>query len=596
MQGISFKLLFIPGILLLSIFSFIFLKSCEKDKYQYPVVHTGEVTNITSEGAMFHGRITEMGSEEIVDHGFVWGTVKEPNLRNSNSIRLGKPGNEIFDANAQTGFIEGQKFYVRAFVSTPDIIIYGREIPFISKGGKSHELIDFEPKEGRWGDTITITGNYFSQITENNIVRFHTYMSRVIEASNNTLKVIVPEELDNVLSTISVSFHDHIVIHEDDFHILPPVIDSISPITGTKDTFITIYGQGFHIADNNNKVFLDTIELEILESSRNRIVTRPSLFIPHGEHKLHINTLQQKSTNYKTFFKIEPWAKLPDTEFASDGLFVNFSIGKRFYAGKTNVSRDFYEYIPAVNAWVKREKIPFSTSHPSHLIQSVSANTKGYLINLINHQSSISFLYSYSSSDNQWVNLGQLPFSQQNAQYRYSFSVIDDLYIGTQNGLLWKYSSDFNTWTQLNNNPFRPTSAQAFAFDGFGYVVGYMNSINTYGILKYDHYSDSWVMVADFSDISIDNPMFVESNCVIWSMENTVLMLHGRTNSMSELIEFLPNTNELVFQGNVPLRAISSFRFSSGNRGYFGGGRWYIGHSWSFQNDFWKFDHDLLPE
>lgn len=595
MPRISFKFIFIPGILLLSISSFILLKSCEKDKYQHPVVHTGEVTDITPEGAMFHGRITEMGSEDIVDHGFVWGTVKEPSLRNSNSIRLGKPGNEIFDANAQTGFIEGQKFYVRAFVSTPDIIIYGREIPFVSKGGKSHELIDFEPKEGRWGDTITITGNYFSQIAGNNIVHFHTYTSRVIEASNNTLKVIVPEELDKVLSTVSVSFHDHIVIHKDDFYILPPVIDSISPDTGSNDTFITIYGQGFHITENNNIVFLDTIELETLESSRNTIVTRPSFFIPHGEHRLHINTLEQKSTNYKTFFKIEPWAKLPDTEFASDGLFVNFSIGNRLFAGKTNVSRDFYEYIPAENSWFTRQKIPFSIYQPHHYAYSVSANSKGYVINT---QTTISVLYSYSISHNEWTNLGQLPYNPQNAYYRYSFSVEDDLYIGTHNGLVWKYSSDFNTWTQLNNNPFTLSDAsQGFAFDGFGYVVGYIHSINKHVILKYDHYSDSWALVKDFNDFSIGNfYYFSERNCVIWSMENTVLMLHGRTNSMSELIEFLPNTNELVFHGNVPLRAMSSFRFSSGNRGYFGGGRWYVGHDWSFQNDFWKFDRDLLPE
>lgn len=131
MSRISFKFIFIPVFLILTVFSLIILKSCEKDKYQHPVVHTGEVTDIGPEGVMFHGRITEMGSEEIVDQGFVWGTVKEPTLRNSNSLKLGKPGNEIFNAIAQTGFIEGQEFNVRAFVSTPGkgiVFIDGRDM------------------------------------------------------------------------------------------------------------------------------------------------------------------------------------------------------------------------------------------------------------------------------------------------------------------------------------------------------------------------------------------------------------------------------------------------------------------------------------
>ena len=586
MPVISLKSTFIWGIAALSLFTLFILKSCEKEKYQHPIVHTGEVTNITSEGATFHGRITQMGSEEIVDHGFVWGMMHEPNLKNSNFLKLGKLENETFNAIAQAGFINKQKFYLRAFVSTPEITVYGGVITFISKGGKSHEVIDFEPKEGTWGDTITITGNYFNQ-DKKNIVLFDSYKANIIKASNNELKVIVPKELDKIYSKISVNFHDYTVLHKDSFYILPPIIDSISPVSGNNDTFITVFSKGFHMAEKNNRVFLDTIELDILKSYRNRIVTNPSFFIPHGEHKLKIKTLGQKSKNHKIFFKIEPWTRLPDTEFNGYYELVYFSIGNRLFAGKADVTGGFYEYIPATNEWIKMTSIPFTIPSSNNLNYSVSANSKGHII-----RHTVGELYSYCPSEDQWINRGQLPYSPLNTFHRYSFSVADDIYIGTHLGLVWKYSSDSKTWTQLNNNPFQVNHSQGFAFDGYGYVVGFISSEYTYGILKYDHYSDSWSMVADFSDISINNIFPTIYNCIVWSMENNVIILHGSQNNMYDLLEFLPKTNELVFHGQVPINRVTNpFRFSSGNRGYLGSGK-RVGWGWAILNDFWEFDLD----
>jgi len=590
MSGISFKYVFVSGVLALSLFTLFILKSCEKEQFQHPVVHTGEVTNITSEGAMFHGRITEMGSEEIVDHGFVWGMMREPNLKNSNSLKLGKLENETFSAIAKSGFIKGQKFYVRAFVSTPEITVYGGVISYISDGGKSHEFIDFYPKEGNWGDTITINGNYFNQDINKNIVRFNSYNAKIIKASNNELKVIVPRELDKIYSNISVEFHNHSVLHKDSFYILPPIIDSISPVSGNKNTFISIFSNGFHIADKNNRIFLDTIELDILESYGNRIVTKPSFFNPHGENKLKVKTLGQKSKNYKSFFKIEPWKRLPDTELSGTLELVSFSIDDRLFAGKTDESRSFYEYVPATNEWIKKADIPF-TNPSNGSFFSISADSKGYIIL---YYPTVGVLYTYSPSEDKWTNSGILPYSHQNSFYRYSFSVADDLYIGTHDNLVWKYSSDSNTWTQLNNNPFQVSTCQGIAFEEFGYVMGFIVSEATHGILKYDSYSDSWTMAADFSDISIINPGLAITNTIVWSMESSIIILIGFINRYI-LIEFLPETNELVFHGQVPIKkVISPFRFSSGNRGYLGSGRWPGGYNWPIINDFWEFDFDLL--
>src|SRR5512135_2620657 len=48
----------------------------------YPQVKTNPVTNITGKGATFHGNIYTLGSEPILDHGFVWGEWVDPDMTN----------------------------------------------------------------------------------------------------------------------------------------------------------------------------------------------------------------------------------------------------------------------------------------------------------------------------------------------------------------------------------------------------------------------------------------------------------------------------------------------------------------------------------
>ena len=51
------------------------LNNCEDEKAQsrsYPQVRTNPVSGITSAGATFSAEIYALGTEQIINHGFVW--------------------------------------------------------------------------------------------------------------------------------------------------------------------------------------------------------------------------------------------------------------------------------------------------------------------------------------------------------------------------------------------------------------------------------------------------------------------------------------------------------------------------------------------
>lgn len=108
------------------------LIKCEKEKAQprvYPRVHTLPVNGITKDGATFFGEIYSLGTENITEHGFVWGTGSDPKYNYDNKVLLGetdKTGG--FEAEILTTLAIGSNYHVRAFVKTDEHIVYGQNL------------------------------------------------------------------------------------------------------------------------------------------------------------------------------------------------------------------------------------------------------------------------------------------------------------------------------------------------------------------------------------------------------------------------------------------------------------------------------------
>ena len=77
-------ILFLAGLLLT-------LGTCKKEVAirSFPRTLTGKVTDISKNGIRFHGDILALGSEPVLDHGFVIDKSGKPSLRFGEVISLG---------------------------------------------------------------------------------------------------------------------------------------------------------------------------------------------------------------------------------------------------------------------------------------------------------------------------------------------------------------------------------------------------------------------------------------------------------------------------------------------------------------------------
>jgi hypothetical protein len=99
------------------------LISCEKGHdFEYPLVYTGDVTNITDTNALFSAKISFLGDYPILESGFIWGVHSKDN----NGIKIKNPENVsgIYSLYTNEKLLPGKTFYVRGYVQTENTTSY----------------------------------------------------------------------------------------------------------------------------------------------------------------------------------------------------------------------------------------------------------------------------------------------------------------------------------------------------------------------------------------------------------------------------------------------------------------------------------------
>jgi len=104
----------------------VFLTSCKKDFSRQPVVSTGE---FGLAAAIAHGILVDQGTKDILDHGFCWDSVGEPNLGNNN-VRLGALTNTGSFQAQLTELTANRTYFLKAFISFSDEVLFGTMITF----------------------------------------------------------------------------------------------------------------------------------------------------------------------------------------------------------------------------------------------------------------------------------------------------------------------------------------------------------------------------------------------------------------------------------------------------------------------------------
>lgn len=247
--------------------------SCQEEKFTekgIPEVKTVGVT-ILDDGATFHGMILTDGGMKIKEHGFSWAPAGSKDPSELQYFYLGPLNGETsFSVTVNSAIEKDEDYVMRAFVATDEVTSYGNEVVFSGRGSKSPELESLTPASAQIGDTVVISGNYFSNNPGSCTVYFGNAEAAIISSTVDRLKVVVPyvvvPEVDVSVVVTGIMSSDKIR-----FNVLLPVITEIIPASAPSADTVVIKGNYFTGNLSGCSVFFGTNEARVLSVSGNEV-------------------------------------------------------------------------------------------------------------------------------------------------------------------------------------------------------------------------------------------------------------------------------------------------------------------------------------
>lgn len=210
-------------------------------------------------------------------------------------------------AGAGTGAV---KVFVDNMVSTGEIFTY-------------QEIKAIRPLTGGKGTKVTINGEGFESVKENNKVYFNDKQATVIEATPKQLIVLAPEGIES--NKVSVIINGQKTVSAAIFSVVPlPKIAAVSPLSGPVGSIITIKGSTFSTVKEENKVLINgkEIPLETNPTSTELVVRYPANI---GSGKIEVLVNDQKVVGPEFvnqelgITKVSPESGLAGTEITIQG-------------------------------------------------------------------------------------------------------------------------------------------------------------------------------------------------------------------------------------------------------------------------------------
>lgn len=286
------------------------LAGCADESVQrdYPRVKTLEVTNITSEGALFAAEVYETGNGEISDHGFVW-ALSQPAIDNDNKVYLGPfIGTGQFTAEVRSTLAEGVAYKVAAFVRSGEYTVYGNIVEFKSLGSLGPEITGFFPERALCGDTILIRGRNFSWVKEINQVIFNETVANICSPiTDTTILAVVPYSLTVPEQTLSVEVAgNRTTFTGGKLMVDLPIMEEISPASAHWGDTVEITIKNLKPQNNLNVQFGPIILLPVVPFDGQRISFVVPWTVSSSENQLKIMLAGGEITSPSPFILLPP--------------------------------------------------------------------------------------------------------------------------------------------------------------------------------------------------------------------------------------------------------------------------------------------------
>ena len=429
-------------------------------------------------GLFFQGILEKQSKEEIIDHGFIFGTrrtdhwsfnendfenwlnessdkiIRDFLLANGSRVALGKLEDiKNFRHEQHVNIAPGKKYLVVAYLTTKDYTIYSEVKVILCNGSKPPIIERIEPAEiSCYMNQITVYGKNFCSNKED--IKIDWWKGYIQSVSMDSI-VIGLSNVDIGTNTIELSIFDKTVPIT--FEAVGLIIESIEPQTAEIESVVTIKGRNL---ENTQEVLISDTRVEILEKNDTEIKIRIPV-LKEGQAKLKI-----RDTKYL-------WYHNPNHEFI-----LPFDI-------------------LILSPW-KSIEFPFLMHH------GVFCNYQNKLYTLNNM--SIYQLDMQNKTYQPIAKMTEEPFWTDVMSY---FMIGSKFYICTQSDLFLSYDIATDTWEKLqsythtiyNSPTWYNLPVICFSIGEKGYAVSYCSTFNKNTLIEYNSSSKTWKEIADVTHI-----------------------------------------------------------------------------------------------
>lgn len=261
------KLLLLAGL--------IFVASCQlEDEIPDPRVETRSATVLEDGGVRLAGNISNLQGDFF--YGFIISTYEGGTSYVNyddlfiNHLKVKGP----YSLDIRNGLVKGQTYYFNAVLNYKGNYILGEEMSFVSNGSASPVINELTPSIAHVGDTINITGEYFS---ENFKVFFEDIEAQVLLRTDTLARAIVPFDYYRTVpfKNVSIKKSTQETTVFDAFSMYTPKVYSVDPYYAHENDTVTIKGDHFNLVKDQNRLAMDVFgnytALKIIESSRTEL-------------------------------------------------------------------------------------------------------------------------------------------------------------------------------------------------------------------------------------------------------------------------------------------------------------------------------------
>jgi len=284
---------------------FFIISSCTKEaEREFPRVRTLEAGNITENGVVLRGEISNYQSVDIEEYGFM--VTQNPSLSEDDILTISRandPGSGTFEAPLTGGIEEGKSYLFVAYAISNGLLSVGGEMIFESMGRNPPAITGISPAEGFVGDTIEIFCSNIIGPEDKYSVSFGLTNAELVFFSDTLIKVVVPLSLETRENTVSIAGYGKKSNAQTPFTLVQPVIDSFSPTEAYPGEEVIITGMNFHPVKELNKVFFSNFSAELLNVSPTTLTVRVPQLNP-GDYSIIVTVSGQSASTSNNMIRI----------------------------------------------------------------------------------------------------------------------------------------------------------------------------------------------------------------------------------------------------------------------------------------------------